>query len=96
MIWGDLSYKKPIVLGVPFTRDHQDVVRPIGGLFMHWDKEGYCRFVAKCPNYKQVKVEHHKQGGLYQDIIIPTWKCGDLNMDFIVGLPRTQRQYDLI
>ncbi|WMV41268.1 hypothetical protein MTR67_034653 [Solanum verrucosum] len=52
--------------------------------------------MAKCPNYQQVKVEHQKLGGLPQDISIPTWKWEDLNMDFIVGLPRTQRQHDSI
>ncbi|WMV24136.1 hypothetical protein MTR67_017521 [Solanum verrucosum] len=36
-----------------------------------------------------VKVEHQKPEGLSQDIIIPTWKWEDLNMDFITNLPRT-------
>ncbi|WMV18732.1 hypothetical protein MTR67_012117 [Solanum verrucosum] len=53
-------------------------------------------FVAKCSNCQQVKVENQRLGGLSQDIIIPTWKWEDLNMDFIVGLPRTQHQYDSI
>ncbi|WMV08783.1 hypothetical protein MTR67_002168 [Solanum verrucosum] len=45
------------------------------------------KFVAKNPNYQQVKVEHQKSGGLSQDINIPTWNWKDLNMDFLVGLP---------
>ncbi|XP_049344686.1 uncharacterized protein LOC125809059 [Solanum verrucosum] len=53
-------------------------------------------FVVKCPNYQQVKVEHQRPGGLSQDIAITTWKWEDLNMNFIVGLLRTQRQYDSI
>jgi len=53
-------------------------------------------FVAKCPNFQQVKFEHQKLGGLSQDISIPTLKCEDLNMDFIVGLLRTRRQHDSI
>ncbi|KAH0714923.1 hypothetical protein KY284_007828 [Solanum tuberosum] len=36
------------------------------------------------------------RGGLSQDIGNPTWKWEDVNMDFIVGLPRTQRQHDSI
>lgn len=53
-------------------------------------------FVAKCPNCQQVKVEHLKPGGLLQEIQIPTWKWEDINMDFVVGLPRTQKSYDSI
>ena len=29
-------------------------------------------------------------------LYIPTWKWKDVNMDFVVGFPRTKRQYDLI
>ncbi|WMV55142.1 hypothetical protein MTR67_048527 [Solanum verrucosum] len=55
----------------------------------YWNrmKKEIAEFKAKCPNCQQVKVEHQKLGGLSQDISIPTWKCEDLNMDFIVGLP---------
>ncbi|WMV38296.1 hypothetical protein MTR67_031681 [Solanum verrucosum] len=53
------------------------------------------RFVAKCPNCQQVKVEYQKSGGLSQDISI-SWKWEDLNMEFIVWLPRTRRQHDSI
>ncbi|WMV41696.1 hypothetical protein MTR67_035081 [Solanum verrucosum] len=59
-------------------------------------KKDIAGFVAKCPNYQQEKVEHKKPGGLSQDISISTWKWEDLNMDFIVGFPRTRRQYDSI
>jgi len=53
-------------------------------------------FVAKCPNFQQVKVKHKKLRGLSQAISIPTWKWEDFNMNFIVGLPHTQRQHYLI
>ncbi|WMV32192.1 hypothetical protein MTR67_025577 [Solanum verrucosum] len=52
-------------------------------------KKDIVEFMAKCPNCQQVKVEHQKPGGLSHDISIPTWNWKDLNMDFIVGLPRT-------
>ncbi|WMV18994.1 hypothetical protein MTR67_012379 [Solanum verrucosum] len=60
---------------------------------MKRDIEG---FVAKCPNCQQVKVQHQRPGGLSQDISTPNWKWEDVNMDFIVGLPRTRRQHDSI
>ena len=53
-------------------------------------------FVNKCPNCQQVKVEHHKPGGMTQEIDIPTWKWDVINMDFITGLCRTRRQHDPI
>ncbi|WMV18455.1 hypothetical protein MTR67_011840, partial [Solanum verrucosum] len=53
-------------------------------------------FVAKCPNFQQVMVEHQKQLGMTQEFNIPTWKCEVINKDFITGLPRTRRQHDSI
>lgn len=55
-------------------------------------KKDIAGFVAKCPNCQQFKVEHQRPGDLAKDIPIPTWKWEDVNMDFIVGLPRTRRQ----
>ena len=52
--------------------------------------------VAICPNCQQVKAEHQSPGGLKQDIAIPTWKWENVNMDFVLGFPRTRRQYDSI
>ncbi|WMV08902.1 hypothetical protein MTR67_002287 [Solanum verrucosum] len=59
-------------------------------------KKDISKFIAKCHNYQQVKVEHKYPEGLSQDIRIPTWKCEDLNMDFGVHLLCTHWQYDLI
>ncbi|WMV29677.1 hypothetical protein MTR67_023062 [Solanum verrucosum] len=53
-------------------------------------------FVANCTNCQKVKVEHIKPGGLSQYIDIPTLKWENVNMDFVVGLPRTRRQHDFI
>ena len=54
------------------------------------------KFLAKCQNFKQLKAEHQNSGGLHQEIEVPTWKWKDINMDFVVGLPRTQKSYDSI
>ena len=59
-------------------------------------KKDIADFVAKCPNFQQVNVEHQNPGGLLQEIKILTWKWEDINMDFVVGFPRTQKSYDSI
>jgi len=42
-----------------------------------------------------VKAEHQKPAGLLQPMQVPEWKW-EVGMDFITGLPRTQRGYDSI
>ncbi|WMV29753.1 hypothetical protein MTR67_023138 [Solanum verrucosum] len=59
-------------------------------------KKDITDFVDRCSNCQQVKVEHQGPGGLTQDIDTPTWKWEEINMDFVVGLPRTCRQHDSI
>ena len=53
-------------------------------------------FVAKCMACQQVKVENMRPGGLYQDIELPLWKWEVINIDFIIGIPRSQNQFDYI
>jgi hypothetical protein len=43
-----------------------------------------------------MKAEHQRPAGLLQPMQIPEWKWEEVGMDFIVGLPRTQRGYDSI
>jgi hypothetical protein len=37
-----------------------------------------------------------KPGGLLQPLSIPEWKCDDISIDFIVGLPLTAHKFDSI
>ncbi|XP_070013922.1 uncharacterized protein [Nicotiana sylvestris] len=53
-------------------------------------------FVAKYPNCQQVNDEHQRPSGLAQSIETPMWKWEMINMDFVVGLPRTPRKFDTI
>ena len=53
-------------------------------------------FVAKCSICQQVKIKHQKPSGPMQEFIIPTWKCEEENMDFVMGFPCTHHQHDLV
>jgi transposase InsO family protein len=45
---------------------------------------------------QQVKAEHQKPAGLLQPVEIPEWKWEGIAMDFVTGLPRTQKGYDSV
>ena len=59
-------------------------------------KRDMAEYVAICDTYQRVKAEHQRPTGLLQPMKIPEWKWKEVGMDFIVGLPRTQRGYDSI
>jgi hypothetical protein len=59
-------------------------------------KRDVAEYVALCDTCQRVKAEHQRPTGLLQPMQIPEWKWEEVGMDFIVGLPRTQRGYDLI
>ena len=59
-------------------------------------KRDIIEFVAKCTNCQQVKAENQKLGGLVQETQIRTLKWEDVNMDFVVGLPRPRKDYEWI
>jgi hypothetical protein len=52
--------------------------------------------VALCDVCQRVKAEHQRPAGLLHPLKIPEWKWEEIDMDFIVGLPRTSAGYDSI
>jgi hypothetical protein len=59
-------------------------------------KREIAEHVAICGSCQRTKAEHQKLAGLLQPLQIPQWKCDEIGMDFIVGLPRTWANYDSI
>jgi hypothetical protein len=66
--------------------------------FYWWEgmKRDVADFVSKCLVCQQVKAEHQKPAGLLQPVEIPEWKWEGIAMDFVTGLPRTQKGYDSV
>jgi hypothetical protein len=59
-------------------------------------KHSVAEYVAIYDTCQRVKAEHQRPAGLLQPLKIPEWKWEEITMDFIVGLPRTQKGYNSI
>ena len=59
-------------------------------------KKEITTYVARCDTYSRVKADHLKPAGLLQPLSILGWKWEEISMDFIVGLPPTQKGFDSI
>ncbi|WVZ79940.1 LOW QUALITY PROTEIN: hypothetical protein U9M48_027462 [Paspalum notatum var. saurae] len=59
-------------------------------------KRKIAKYVSECDVCQRVKADHLKPAGMLQPLALPSWKWEDIHMDFIVGLPHTQKGYDSI
>jgi hypothetical protein len=59
-------------------------------------KRDVATHVALCDVCQRVKAEHQRPARLLQPLKVPEWKWEEIDMDFIVGLPRTRDGYDSI
>nr|GFA41529.1 putative nucleotidyltransferase, ribonuclease H [Tanacetum cinerariifolium] len=59
-------------------------------------KRDVATFVSRCLVCQQFKIEHQRASGLLQPLDILVWKWEEISMDFVTGLPRTQRRHDAI
>ncbi len=59
-------------------------------------KKNVAEFGSRCLVCHKVKIEHQRPSGLLQPLEIPEWKWDCISMDFVTGLPRTQKGFDAI
>nr|GEX44755.1 retrotransposon protein, putative, Ty3-gypsy subclass [Tanacetum cinerariifolium] len=59
-------------------------------------KQDIATYVGRCLICQQVKIVNQRASGLFQPLDIPVWKWDEISMDFVTGLPRTQKKNDAI
>jgi hypothetical protein len=62
----------------------------------HGMKREVAFYIARCDICQRVKAEHQRPVGLLQPLKVPMWKWEEVGMDFITGLPRSNRGHDSI
>jgi hypothetical protein len=59
-------------------------------------KREIAKYVFECDTCRRVKADHLRPARNLQPLSISEWKWENIYMDFIVGLPRTSREYNSI
>jgi glycogen synthase len=59
-------------------------------------KKNIIKFVSRYLTCYRVKGEHQKPPRLLQPLLIPEWKWERITMDFVSGLPWSQKGYDIV
>ena len=87
------AHNAPYSVHPGVTKMYQDVK------CMYWwngMKKDVAQYVASCLTCQQAKFEHQRPTGLLQELPLPEWKWERITMDFVVGLPKTQKGHDSI
>nr|GFB80672.1 putative reverse transcriptase domain-containing protein [Tanacetum cinerariifolium] len=87
------AHSSPFLVHSGSTKMYHDLKQ-----YFWWSgmKRDVATFVARCLICQQVKIEHQRASGLLQQLDIPVWKWDEISMDFVTGLPQTQRRHDAI
>jgi hypothetical protein len=59
-------------------------------------KHDIVEYVVLCDTCQRVKAEHQRPTTLLQPLKVLEWKWEEIEMDFIIGLPKNQKGYDSI
>ena len=86
------SHTAPYSIHPGGTKMYKDIQERF---WWHGMKRDIAAFIACCDSCQRIKAEHQKPAGLLQPNRIPEWKWDEIGMDFIVGLPRSQRGNDV-
>ncbi|GJR99786.1 retrotransposon protein, putative, ty3-gypsy subclass [Tanacetum coccineum] len=87
------AYSSPFSIHPGSTKMYHDLKQHFWWSGM---KRDVATFISKCLICQQVKIEHQCASGLLQPLEILVWKWDEISMDFVTGLPRTQRKHDAI
>ncbi|GJV92324.1 retrotransposon protein, putative, ty3-gypsy subclass [Tanacetum coccineum] len=87
------AHSSPFTIHPGSTKMYKDLKQ-----YFWWNgmKQDVATFVSKCMTCQQVKIEHQRASGLLQPLEIPMWKWDEISMDFVTGLPTTQKRHDAI
>ncbi|GJR28724.1 putative nucleotidyltransferase, ribonuclease H [Tanacetum coccineum] len=87
------AHSSPFTIHPGSTKMYRDLKQ-----YFWWNgmKQDVATFVSKCMTCQQVKIEHQRASGLLQPLEIPMWKWDEISIDFVTGLPTTQKRHDAI
>jgi hypothetical protein len=75
------------------TKMYQDLKERF---WWHGMKREIASYIARCDVCQRVKAKHQRPAGLLQPLKVPLWKWEEVGMDFITGLPMSNRGHDSI
>jgi hypothetical protein len=87
------AHDMPLSINPGSTKMYHDLLQRFWWICMKWE---ISRFVAEYDTCRRVKAEHQRPTGMLQSLPIPQWKCDEVGIDFITGLPRSPKGNDAI